>query len=95
MTKGVPFNVETDNGKVQVLGTEFDVLSRQESFQVLVSEGKVRVSSGTLEKILTADMAFYKNPQWTNDNTLENEWAKKDILFWCLKNAHAFYSISN
>ncbi len=81
VTKGVPFNVETNNGKVQVLGTEFDVLSRDQSFQVLVSEGKVRVSSGTLEKILTADMAFYKNPQWSGDNTLEKNWASKDVLF--------------
>lgn len=81
VTKGVPFNVNTENGKIQVLGTEFDVLSRDESFQVLVSEGMVRVSSGTLEKILIADMAFYKNPQWSNDNNLEDNWAQKDILF--------------
>ena len=81
VTKGVPFNVETDNGKVQVLGTEFDVLSRDQSFQVLVSEGKVRVSSGTLKKILTADMAFSKNPQWSGNNNLENDWASKDVLF--------------
>lgn len=81
VTKGVPFNVATENGQVQVLGTEFDVLSRDQSFQVLVSEGKVRVSSGTIEKILTADMAFYKNPQWTNEIDIEDTWASKDILF--------------
>lgn len=81
VTKGVPFNVSTDNGQVQVLGTEFDVFSRDNSFQVLVTEGRVRVFSGSLEKVLTSDMGFYKNPQWNNDNIIDSSWASKDILF--------------
>ena len=81
VTKGVSFIVNTDNGNVQVLGTEFDVLSRDNSFQVLVTEGKVRVSSGSLEKVLTADMAFYKNPKWQEGTNLDNTWASKDVLF--------------
>lgn len=44
VTKGVPFSVETEQGKVEVLGTSFDVFAREEGFEVACFTGKVRVS---------------------------------------------------
>ena len=60
VTKGVPFTVQTDNGQVRVLGTEFDVISNSTSFYVKVDEGRVQTSSGNYNEILTADMSFFK-----------------------------------
>lgn len=43
---GSPFSVITDRGVVDVLGTTFDVLQRDSSFEVGCYSGKVRVTSG-------------------------------------------------
>lgn len=44
--KGQKFVVKTDNGRVEVLGTSFDVYARDKSFRILCHTGKVKVSSG-------------------------------------------------
>jgi transmembrane sensor len=64
VTTGVPFIVETSNGSVRVLGTQFSIDAQGKSFIVQVSEGKVEVSSGTQKEILTAGMNFKKNPSY-------------------------------
>lgn len=74
VTKGVPFKVTTDNGTVEVLGTQFDVLSKGSTFQVKVTEGRVSANSGNHQKILTAGMSLYKNPKWTGADALNKEW---------------------
>ncbi|MGM5469139.1 FecR family protein [Flavobacteriaceae bacterium LMO-SS05] len=43
--KGQSFEVHTDEGVVEVLGTEFNVISRAHYFEVRCREGKVRVTS--------------------------------------------------
>ncbi|MBO6607116.1 FecR family protein [Psychroserpens sp.] len=43
--KGSTFTVNTDNGSVTVLGTEFDVNAFKDYFEVTCYEGKVRVES--------------------------------------------------
>lgn len=43
--KGSTFTVETDLGKVQVLGTEFNVYSRNGQFRVQCTEGRVQVTT--------------------------------------------------
>ncbi len=45
VAKGKTFTVETSNGKVQVLGTEFNVNSTQDYFDVVCYEGKVKVTT--------------------------------------------------
>jgi transmembrane sensor len=45
VTKGESFTVETPLGKVEVLGTEFNVFSRGDQFRVECTEGKVRVTT--------------------------------------------------
>jgi transmembrane sensor len=42
--KGEAFVVQTDNGKVEVLGTQFNVLSRANQFKVYCTEGLVAVT---------------------------------------------------
>ena len=41
----MPFIIETDHGKITVLGTIFNVYSRENGFEVGVNEGKIRVSN--------------------------------------------------
>lgn len=48
--KGESFKVLTDLGMVEVLGTEFNVVSRDTYFEVQCMEGKVRVTSNILNK---------------------------------------------
>ena len=42
----LPFNIQTSHGEVSVLGTSFNVRSRDEAFEVGVNDGKVQVVSG-------------------------------------------------
>ncbi|MFT4533796.1 MAG: transmembrane sensor [Saprospiraceae bacterium] len=51
--KGESFTVVTDEGKVLVLGTSFNVLAREGVFVVSCKTGKVQVSSKTQSKIIT------------------------------------------
>jgi len=46
VSKGSRFEVVTENGVVEVLGTSFDVIAREEKFRVACYTGKVRVTSG-------------------------------------------------
>ena len=78
VSKGVPFKVETAFGQVEVLGTEFDVHAEDGQFMVKVDEGKVQVKSGRQEHILTADMAFYKNPKDLDQEDID-QWKVEDI----------------
>ncbi len=51
--KGQTFTVKTNQGKVKVLGTKFNVISRPNWFEVTCFEGKVEVKSGDNTSILT------------------------------------------
>jgi len=50
--KGNTFTVNTSNGSVTVLGTQFNVKSTADFFNVVCYEGKVRVETNTSEHIL-------------------------------------------
>ena len=50
--KGKSFKVHTNQGIIEVLGTEFNVISRDNYFEVQCHEGRVRVSSSTTNKEL-------------------------------------------
>ena len=53
VVKGTPFKVLTAGGIIEVLGTSFDVLSREDIFQVKCTTGKVRVICGKNEVEIT------------------------------------------
>lgn len=53
VAKGEQFTVVTRQGEVKVLGTQFDVFDRAETYQVKCFEGRVQVISNQQETILT------------------------------------------
>ena len=55
--KGGTFIVECGNKSITVLGTDFNVYSRQDRFEVQCFSGKIKVTENHSEKILTAGMA--------------------------------------
>jgi len=65
--KGATFTVQTDNGSVTVLGTQFTVTSDDGIFEAKCFEGKVRVTTGDLSEILTRGKGVR-----LVDNTFEN-----------------------
>lgn len=65
VAKGSTFTVETTEGKVQVLGTQFNVIAQENFFEVHCFEGKVKVSTPTATHILTHG----KSVQIFNQNT--------------------------
>lgn len=66
--KGMSFKVMTNEGIIEVLGTEFNVTVRDDYFEVRCYEGKVKVVSDTaIEAILSQGEAF----RIVNDNSEE------------------------
>ncbi len=87
VAKGKKFTVSTDSGMVTVLGTQFNVESREDFFEVTCYEGLVSVSYGDMEQKLLAGNSFVVingeiqqtdaitalNPSWTrNESTFES-----------------------
>ncbi|UOB16672.1 FecR family protein [Abyssalbus ytuae] len=66
--KGSDFKVTTHNGQINVLGTKFNVLSREDFFETACFEGKVKVSAGNDNAILTSG----KKVSFTEGNKKEN-----------------------
>ena len=58
--KGSAFTVNTNNGSVVVLGTQFNVNSKDDFFNVVCYEGKVSVNSNSLDYILLPTNSFRK-----------------------------------
>ncbi|WP_282081463.1 FecR family protein [Aquimarina algiphila] len=61
VSKGSTFTVSTKNGEITVLGTEFDVYSRNKKLEVHCFEGKVSVKKDDNEVILTQGKATRSN----------------------------------
>jgi len=61
--KGKTFTVKTENGDIRVLGTRFNVISRENTFNVGCVSGKVRVNikNKAKSKILTKGLFTSKN----------------------------------
>ncbi len=75
VVKGSTFTIATTEGKVQVLGTEFNVNVDQDYFEVHCFEGKVKVCSPTSTHILTHGQTVQVFNQ--NAETFEGETAQK------------------
>jgi ferric-dicitrate binding protein FerR (iron transport regulator) len=78
VTPGIPFTVSTATGKVEVLGTSFNVYARNGILESLCTSGSIRTSSknGTISQISTAgqgvrltnnqlELTFSVDPQTT------------------------------
>lgn len=81
VAKGKTFEVNTNLGKVTVLGTQFNVKSDKNKFEVTCYEGKVKVNYKNEELILTKGMLVtfenesktkgkttLQKPNWTSNN---------------------------
>lgn len=83
--KGSKFTVNTNQGSVSVLGTEFNVKRVDEYFEVKCFEGKVSVKSLKEEAVLTQGKGFQKTKGFDAVNTtFENEsplWVNGESTF--------------
>ena len=74
--KGSPFIVETNLGRVEVLGTSFNVYSRNEYFSVKCRSGKVRVIHNGEESILgPSQMVEYEGELKLSNNLFDAQTA--------------------
>ncbi|WP_299120854.1 FecR family protein [uncultured Winogradskyella sp.] len=93
VAKGKTFDVVTKNGTVTVVGTEFNVKTRNDYFEVTCFEGIVKVSSDTIVRQLLAGEIYrilnkkfiqYKTvelePQWTNNKSSFKSIPLKDVF---------------
>lgn len=85
VAKGKKFTVKTDLGTVQVLGTRFDVESRDSIFRVVCYEGSVKVTSLENEIILEKDefVAFQNGRKVEQSNVYidEPDWISTANVF--------------
>jgi ferric-dicitrate binding protein FerR (iron transport regulator) len=74
VAEGSTFDVESDNGSVTVLGTSFNVSSRDSKLEVACFTGKVLVTKGNKEVILTpGSMTHSKSGTLVEPYLFQNE----------------------
>ena len=85
VAKGATFSVITDQGKVSVLGTQFNVKQRNKLFEVFCYEGSVKVNYNQKDIILTPGQRFllldgkeYRNEK---ENSKEPSWIHNESSF--------------
>jgi len=104
VAKGQKFTVETANGRVQVMGTQFNVKSRNDFFEVTCYEGLVRVSFDKKTTELPAGTSFLvlhgkviaSNPtEMLEPSWIHNESTFKSIpLSFVLKELERQYNVT-
>lgn len=93
VAKGKKFEVETNLGKVAVLGTQFNVRARKNRFDITCFEGRVKVNYKDKEIILTHGqsvtfenglqintLATNQNPEWLENQIAFNKEHLREIL---------------
>ena len=84
VTKGAVFDVNTKHGTVTVLGTKFNVIDREDRFEVVCYEGSVGVKFGdTYLKLAPADKAILQNDQLISakKHTTQPGWIHDESTF--------------
>lgn len=85
VAKGKKFEVNTNLGKVTVLGTQFDVKARKNRFDVTCFEGRVKVNYNQQEIILTKGQSVaFENDSKILFKTIQETkplWTKNEIGF--------------
>ncbi|MEX0995801.1 MAG: FecR family protein [Flavobacteriaceae bacterium] len=108
VAKGQTFEVQTSHGKVRVLGTEFNVKSRKDLFEVNCYEGEVRVdhlnSSLNLPalnsykyhngKVIHEEMLF-KLPSWMENKSTFKSVSFKHVLDEFQRQYNITFSLKN
>ena len=84
VSKGRRFEVQTNLGKVSVLGTQFNVKARKNRFDVMCYEGRVKVNYANTQIILTRgqSVTFENGKQFsTAIKSSKPEWIDNQICF--------------
>lgn len=85
VAKGKTFEVNTNLGKVTVLGTQFNVKVREKRLDVTCYEGRVKVKHNSTEIIITKgqSVSFDNNKPVENlvNNDLKPEWINNELVF--------------
>ncbi|TDW47307.1 FecR family protein [Flavobacterium sp. 270] len=84
VAKGRRFEVQTNLGKVSVLGTQFNVKARKNKFYVVCYEGRVKVNYANTQILLThgQGVSFENGKQVKMTiNALQPEWMDNQITF--------------
>ena len=84
VAKGRRFEVQTELGKVSVLGTQFNVKARKNRFDVTCYEGRVKVNYANSQIILTHGQSVsFENGKQLNAiiNSLKPEWTDNQMAF--------------
>ncbi len=84
VAKGERFEVQTELGKVAVLGTQFNVKARKNRFDVSCYEGRVKVNYANFQIILTHGQSVsFENGKQLNTvvNSLQPEWTANQMAF--------------
>lgn len=85
VAKGKTFEVETSLGKVAVLGTQFNVRSRKNRFEVTCYEGRVKVNYQNQEVVITKgeNIAFLNGKilEIPKSNNTQPEWMNNELVF--------------
>ena len=83
--KGSTFTVETTQGNIQVLGTEFNVIVLRDYFEVHCFEGKVKVCAPTSTHILTHGQTVqvfnHKTEIWEDETNQKPTWLTGESTF--------------
>ncbi|TCN53059.1 DUF4974 domain-containing protein [Flavobacterium circumlabens] len=85
VAKGRRFEVQTNLGKVTVLGTQFNVKARKNSFDIVCYEGRVKVNYGNTQILLTHGQGVrFENGKQLNRKiqTSQPEWMDNEISFY-------------
>jgi len=84
VSKGRRFEVQTNLGKVSVLGTQFNVKARKNRFGVMCYEGRVKVNYANTQIILTRgqSVTFKNGKQFSSAvKSSKPEWIDNQICF--------------
>jgi ferric-dicitrate binding protein FerR (iron transport regulator) len=104
VAKGKTFTVKTENGDVQVLGTQFNVNSFEDFFDVVCFEGKVSVKTESQKQVLNPKDGFRKvngfkvenysylnaQPTWIDGKTTY----KSTPLYYVIKSFEKTYNLT-
>ena len=97
--KGTSFKVMTNEGIIEVLGTEFNVTVRDKFFEVRCYEGKVRVTSDSNNSTLLTQGEAYRvvnnNPEEWNFSQNGPNWLQGESLFNNMPLSQVIISLEN
>ncbi len=72
VTKGSTFKVVTNNGSITVLGTQFNINTNPDFFEVICYQGKVKVHSNNKDFILTPNLSVRSTNGVFEEETLQS-----------------------